>query len=182
MVRTPTPIPVTTQAPVCILGVELVEVQQQFRFWYVGSRPTFVLVLRNSGECPWPEGTALELVSPNPLGWPESWAVGSVEVDEVAEVEIRITAPSTPQTLELVWQLQGPNGELIGSEITHTVGIAQRPTTTPTGPPSPAPSTPSSPTPTHAGAPPPPPPITLTFTSEPPPPPLITPTFTSPPP
>jgi len=134
VVSTPTRITVATQAPESVLGVELVEVRAPYRFWYVGSRPNFVLVLRNSGDSPWPEGTVLQLTSENPLGWPASWPVGPVEVDEVAEVEIRITAPSTPQMLELTWQLQGPDGEPIGEEISHTLRIAARQTATPAGP------------------------------------------------
>ena len=186
VVRTPTPITVATQAPSCVLGVELAQVRQQFRVWYVNSRPSFVLVLRNSGECPWPEGTALKLTSDDPLGGPTSWPVGAVEVDEVAELEIRITAPSTPQTLEMTWQLEGPDGEPIGEEISHSLGIVLRPTATApvyaTQPPGPAPTSPPGPAPTSPPGPTAVPPTAVPPTAVPPTPVPPTPVPPTPPP
>jgi hypothetical protein len=109
-----------------------VDVREVFAYWFVNSRPSFTLILRNSGTCPWPETTRLLLVSENTLNWPETWDVGIVVAGETSEVEIQLSAPSTPQTLPIVWQLDGPAGQPIGSEITYALRVELRPTSTAT--------------------------------------------------
>jgi hypothetical protein len=156
--------------PACVYGVELVEVNDPYQFWYVNSQPSFDLILRDSGDCPWPDDTVLALVSKNTLGWPQSWLIEGAGADQTATVAIELVAPDSPQTLLLAWQLQGPDGEFIGSEITRTLRIGQRPTATPTSspavqptqppgqsqPPQPGPTQPSQPEPTEKFTPPPP--------------------------
>lgn len=161
-IPTPTAIPTGSATPACVYDVELVEVQDPYLYWYVNSHPSFGLVLRNNGTCPWSDGTTLLLVSENVLGWPESWAVESTDPDQTATIDIQLTAPSTPQTLLIVWQLQGPQGELIGAEITRTLRIELRPTATP---PTPQPQEPTS---TQSSAPPPDAPTSTPGSSKPP--------------
>ena len=67
------------------------------------------------------EALARKLVSENPFDWTETWSVGGIEVAQTAEVEIQLNAPCSPQSLLIAWQLQGPDGELIGSQITRTL-------------------------------------------------------------
>jgi serine/threonine protein kinase len=136
----------TTRAA-CVYDVELVEINDPFNFWYTGSQPTFDLILRNNGNCPWPKEAQLVLVSENRLDWPESWPVGFVDPDEDKKVEIKLTAPGTQQTLLIVWQLTGSEGKSIGSEITRTLRIELFPTATPppTATPAPTARPPSSP-------------------------------------
>lgn len=127
---TPTKIlsPTLTLAPTptpCVYDAELDEVRDPYKYWYVNSYPTFDLVLRNSGTCPWPEATRLVLFSENPLGWPESWSVGAVGVGDTAGIRVKLMAPSTPQTLFIIWQLEGQEGLLIGPAITHTLRVGQ---------------------------------------------------------
>jgi len=124
----------------CIYGVELVQISDRFNFWYVSSSPSFGLVLRNTGGCPWPADTRLVLLSENIPDWPESWPVGALEVDESQEIEIELAAPATAQVLTIAWQLQGPGGLLIGSQITRTLRIELSPTATPTPTPRPTPT------------------------------------------
>lgn len=177
-VPTPTPISLATATHACAYDVELVEVQDPYRFWYVNSSPSFGLLVRNSGACAWPEGTTLVLVSENPLGWRESWPVESAAVDQSVEVAIQLTAPASPQTLLIAWQLQGPDGQSIGSQVTRTLNIGARATATaaslPTQPPAPT-QPPDAPTPKPAATPKPKP-------TKPPPPPTPKPTATPPPP
>lgn len=136
--ETPSPTPTST-APPCIYEVELDDVHDPRNYWCVNSRPTFDLVLRNSGTCPWPEETRLVFLSKNALNWPESWPIDAVSVDKrEITVTIQLTAPSTPQTLLLIWQLEGPNGQLIGPEITHTLRVGLCSTATPRDTPSPS--------------------------------------------
>jgi hypothetical protein len=134
---TDTPGPPDTPEPtatVCNLAVELAGVNEVFRYWYVNSNPSFDLVLRNSGSCPWPEQTTLRLASENTLGWPASWDVGSVPVGGTQTVAILLKAPSTPQVLHIVWRLEGPAGEFIGPEISYDLRVELPPTPTPVPP------------------------------------------------
>jgi serine/threonine-protein kinase len=135
--QTTTPTQTVNIESACVLDAELVEVQDEYRFWYVNSRPTFELVLRNSGACPWPTDTLLTLVSENTLGWQDSWPVGQVETGATVEVEIQLVAPTTAQVLHIVWQLTIPDGQASGEEITRDLRIELYPTPTATLPESP---------------------------------------------
>ncbi len=127
-----TPDLTATAEAACTYTVELVEVRDPYSYWYVNSSPSFDLLLRNSGTCPWPADTTLVLVSDNPLGWQESWSVGSVGVGEDIVIDIQVTAPSSRQTVDIVWQLQSPDGQVIGGEITRSLRVEPWPTPTPT--------------------------------------------------
>jgi hypothetical protein len=151
----------------CELNIELVEVRNPFSYWYVNSNPTFDLVLQNSGTCAWSEGTRLVLVSDNPLDWPESWDVTPVGAGEITEIEIQLRAPSTPQILTIIWQLEGGDGQPIGSEITYDLRVELRPTPTPP-PTATSPPAATQPPPGPGPGPAPPPPRPATYTPEPP--------------
>jgi hypothetical protein len=135
-----------TTETACTLDVELVEVKDVFNFWYTLSFPEFDLILHNIGTCPWPEDTQLTLASENPLSWPEQWKIGAVEVDAFVTATIRLVAPSTPQTLTIIWQLESPAERPIGAPISHTLRIEPRPTVTPTPTSTPTPTRGSLPT------------------------------------
>jgi hypothetical protein len=122
--RTATPTP---EGITCAYDVELDDVLNRFDYWYVNSRPTFVVVLRNTGTCVWPEDTKLVLVSENALDWQESWLVGLTAVDASKEIEIQLTAPGTRQTLHIRWQLETPDGQSIGSPIEYDLRIEPPP-------------------------------------------------------
>jgi len=199
--RTPTMTPTPTETPsptselagttetTCTLDVELVEVKDPFNFWYTLSFPIFDLILRNVGTCPWPEDTQLKLVSENPLNWQEQWEIGAVEAEAIITSTIQLVAPSTPQILTIVWQLEDPAEQPIGAPITYTLRIEPRPTVTPTPAPTSTPrltptsgssptqpTTPSTPSRTPTPGPTPTPTTVPTATDTPVPPP--TPTFT----
>ena len=142
----------------CAYDVELVQVRDRYTYWYVSSYPTIDLVLRNTGTCPWPETTRLALVSENTLDWQESWLIGVVDPGDEKELKVELAAPDSPQTLRIVWQLEGPDGEDIGSQVSYDLGIELRPTVTPTPTTTPLPptNTPRPPSDTATPAPPPP--------------------------
>jgi serine/threonine protein kinase len=145
--ETPSSTPTKTSTPTatpCVFGVQLVEVRNPFNWWYVNSQPKFDLVLRNTGACPWPDDTRLALTSQNDLGWPSSWNVGAVPVGSTKEINIQIQAPSRPNTLNIVWQLEGDAGQILGSEIRYDLRVEYPPTDTPT----PTPTDTPTPTPT----------------------------------
>jgi len=167
-----------TAGPVCTYEVES-EVLTVFAYWWVSSPVSFVLELRNGNNstCGWPDGTVLNLISDYGLDWQDSWTVGFVDIGDSTRLRIQIIAPRTPGIYPIVWQLVGPAGTAIGSEITYNlrVEIQPTPTTTPTrlptftaSPGPPAPSSTRTATPT---------PITPTVPTSPP-----TPTTRSPPP
>jgi hypothetical protein len=148
-----TPTPTYTSTLACTYDAELTEVYDPPSPWYVNSDNTFSLTLRNSGTCPWPEETKLVPISGTLPGWRESWSVGIVEMGEHKEISITLSAPGTPQTLLIGWQLEGAEGQPIGSIITHTlviVGLPAMQTPAPTLSPTGAPGPTSRPKPTTA--------------------------------
>jgi serine/threonine protein kinase len=151
---TATPDLTATFEVVC-LNAELVEVVSRFEFWYVYSPVSFSLVLRNNGTCPWPEDTTLRLISDYGLDWPERWPVGSVDISETTQVLIQLSAPSTPGTYPIIWQLERGDGQPIGSQITYNlrVELPPTPTRTPTPTFTPTPLTPGPPRPTSTFSP-----------------------------
>jgi serine/threonine-protein kinase len=159
-----------TATPACIYEVES-EVLSLFAFWWVNSPVSFILELRNgdNSTCSWPDGTELILLSDYGLDWQDSWSVGFVDIGESERIRIQITAPGTPGTYPIVWQLAGPDGTAIGSEITYILRVEPAPTPTATrlptftaspGPPAPRSTWTATPTPIVPTTPPTPPPPT----------------------
>ena len=149
--KTPSSTPTPTPTPCVYYDVELDNVRDPRPYgWCVDSHPTFDLVLRNSGACLWPEETKLVLLSENTLDWPESWPIGAIDIGKEITVTVKLTAPSIAQTLPITWQLVGPEGQLIGSEITYTLSVVLcPPTATSTATPTATPTSTTVPPTTH---------------------------------
>jgi serine/threonine protein kinase len=129
---TPTVLPdlTATYEAACVFDHDA-EINAFFSYWFPGSPVPLEMVLRNNGTCAWPENTVLRLVSENSFDWPESWLVGFTGIDEIKELDIRLTAPGEPGIYTIQWQLEGPTGLPIGSRITYSLRV-QIPTPTPT--------------------------------------------------
>ena len=127
--------------------------------------------VRNTGDCPWPEQSALVFVSGDDLDATKSVPVGLLEVDETTEISVEMEAPAADGRYAATWRLSNESDQQFGDELTVVIHVsgAPAPTAAPTQPAAtqPAPSTTTSvptqppaatPVPTLAPTAPPPPP------------------------
>jgi len=91
--------------------------------------------MRNSGECPWPEGVRLAFVSGARMGGGSSETLaGETAPGEEVEVTVSMTAPSSPGTHTGRWRMQTADGEFFGGEVFVAIkipGAQPKPTATP---------------------------------------------------
>jgi serine/threonine protein kinase len=143
MTALPSDTPVPSATP-CVYSAALVTIREprgRGTWWLPFSPARFDIELRNNGDCAWPEGTQLVLVSDNAYNWPETWDLGALAVDGTIQVEITLRSPSEEGVYPSVWQVELPDGLRIGPEITYDLRVesptptATRlpPTLTPTG-------------------------------------------------
>lgn len=70
--------------------------------------------IRNSGTCPWMDGTQLTYLSGDKLGDMTEVAVPATPPDQALELTVPMTAPADPGTYRSNWQLQTPDGRRYG--------------------------------------------------------------------
>lgn len=74
-------------------------------------------VLRNSGECEWPIGTALVFDGGEPMGKMKSaYLITPVGQGDTVEIVLDLLAPLYPGDYESFWILRNPQGQVIGIE------------------------------------------------------------------
>jgi hypothetical protein len=88
--------------------------------------------IRNSGTCPWAEGTKLVYTSGETFGAPASLAVPSTAPDAQVDISVSMTAPTAPGTYRSDWQLQDPSGKAYGGIFYVQIVIEGPATPTPT--------------------------------------------------
>lgn len=88
--------------------------------------------IRNSGTCPWGEGTKLIHISGETFGAPASVDVPSTAPDAQVDISVSMTAPTTPGTYRSDWQLQDPSGRAYGGVFYVQIVIEGPATPTPT--------------------------------------------------
>jgi hypothetical protein len=78
----------------------------------------------NSGTCAWPENTVLVRIH-SQLGGPESVPVGAVEVGEVVEISIDLTAPDTEGVFIGRWVLRVGDVDIPRSGLTVVIRVGE---------------------------------------------------------
>lgn len=96
--------------------------------------------LRNSGTCPWEEGTRLVYVSGEALGAPVAVNVPATAPNAMVDISVTMRAPTQPGTYKSNWQLESPTGQRYGGIFYAQIVIAGEPTATPTVTPTSAPT------------------------------------------
>ena len=100
--------------------------------------------MRNTGACPWEDGTQLTFVGGFAMSGPTSVLVPPTAPGATADIGVTLFAPSAPGTYKGIWQLQNSAGQVFGAPVTVVVRV-----------PSPVPPTPVPPV--QPTSPPPPP-------------------------
>ncbi len=71
---------------------------------------------QNSGDCPWPQGTAYVFIGGDKMGAPNTVPMDEVPPGGVIEITVTMIAPSVPATYTGYWQMRLPGGELFGDQ------------------------------------------------------------------
>jgi len=71
---------------------------------------------QNSGDCPWPQGTAYVFIGGDKMGASNTVLVDEVPPGGVIEITVTMTAPGVPATYTGYWQMRLPGGELFGDQ------------------------------------------------------------------
>ncbi len=71
---------------------------------------------QNSGNCPWPKGTAYAFIGGDKMGAPNTVPVDEVPPGGIIEITVTMIAPSVPSTYTGYWQMRLPGGELFGDQ------------------------------------------------------------------
>lgn len=136
---TPTPTKVPTQVSpspglsVCTPSMALQRDINYFNLeWWdtVNTSLDKTWVLRNDGDCPWPQGVILAHLDGEAFGFDEPFEVDALSESEEVELTVSLRTPSTPGEYEGRFQLQTPAGEPIGEPL--MVKVEARPWMTPT--------------------------------------------------
>ncbi len=88
--------------------------------------------IRNSGTCPWPEGTKFAYISGETLGAPASVAVPATAPNTQVDISVPMTAPTAPGTYRSNWQLQDSGGKAFGGVFYVLIVVEGPATPTPT--------------------------------------------------
>jgi hypothetical protein len=87
-------------------------------------------LLRNTSQCPWPEGCRLAFVSGTQMGGPDEQEIDALpDFTETVTISVSLVAPASAENYEGIWQIQDDNGNPIGE--TFRVFIRVGPTPTP---------------------------------------------------
>lgn len=87
-----------------------------------------IWAIRNTGSTPWTEGYRLVRVGGAELGDISQVQVGDVRSQEVAQVAVKMTAPSEPGRYISRWRMRNPRGEYFGSTFFASIVAVESPT------------------------------------------------------
>ena len=154
--KTPTATPTTSPTPdataqfllTCDPDAELLSVKaRNYRSNAVitGQKFNAEWALRNNGECPWAAGSQWVYVEGETFGYtgePPVLLEKTINAGEETILTVPFTAPATAGTYESVWQLQDPDGVIIGDPLKFEFRVFPPATATPavTSTPTPAPT------------------------------------------
>ncbi|MGE5072412.1 MAG: NBR1-Ig-like domain-containing protein [Anaerolineae bacterium] len=79
--------------------------------------------LMNSGTCPWAAGYKLAFVSGEAMGGTSVPLASNVPAGQQAQISVSLTAPATAGDYTGFWQLQNPQGQLFGNQITVVIKV-----------------------------------------------------------
>jgi len=88
--------------------------------------------IRNSGTCPWAEGTKFVYVSGETFGAPISVVVLATAPGAQVDISVPMTAPTAPGTYRSNWQFQDPTGKAFGGMFYVLIVVEGPATPTPT--------------------------------------------------
>ncbi len=98
----------------------------------------FTVELTNSGTCPWPAGTQLVHTAGDALGASEVIATeAETAVDDTAEFTTPMRSGTVAGLVTSTWELQLPDGTLVGEPLEVRIAVYRPATPTPTKPPVP---------------------------------------------
>jgi hypothetical protein len=124
-----TPVPTTgTQEGECTYNADfLADVTVPDNTEYV-SGTSFDKIWRyqNSGNCPWPKGTAYAFIGGDKMGAPNIVPVEEIPPGGVIEITVTMVAPSVPATYTGYWQMRLPGGELFGDQAYVRIVVPSR--------------------------------------------------------
>lgn len=99
--------------------------------------------LRNSGTCPWGQGTQVVFIEGEQMGGPASVDVPTTPAGDTVDLTVPLKAPEQPGTYRGAWQMRAPHGQEFGDspyvQIVVSSSITPTPTVTPTVTPPPLP-------------------------------------------
>jgi hypothetical protein len=96
-----------------------------------GSNVTARIAVRNSGTCAWSEATRLSYISGERMAVLEEMRLDVLASGSTLQLHLPMTAPQAHGTYTSVWQLQQPDGTVLGRDIVLTVEVQDLPTATP---------------------------------------------------
>ena len=124
---TPTPEPATPtpSAPACTYGSAFVaDLTVPDGTLVPAAQPVDkVWRMRNSGACPWEDGTQLTFVGGFAMSGPTSVLVPATAPGATADIGVTLFAPSAPGTYKAIWQLQNTAGQVFGAPVTVVVRV-----------------------------------------------------------
>ena len=91
--------------------------------------------VRNTGTCPWPPATQLDVVSDDALLSPASVHVGALRAGETTEVSVEMTAPAAAGSYRETWRLSQDGERFFGGNLTVVVNVQVAPPTQAPSPP-----------------------------------------------
>jgi hypothetical protein len=97
--------------------------------------------VRNTGSCPWPDGTTLVFSSGDALGAPKSVGVETLEAGGTIDISVDMAAADADGNFQGIWRLADGNGNPFGTRLTVVIRVGEEATPPPgTAPPAPPPS------------------------------------------
>lgn len=130
---TRTPMPTDTPPPLDCLGASyLVDVTVPDNTHFEkGESFVKTWLVRNTGDCDWPEDTLLIFVGGNQMGTSDSVAVGALATGEEMEVSVAMTAPNDDGRFQGTWQLADGSENYFGTQLVVIIGVGAEPIAAP---------------------------------------------------
>ena len=96
-----------------------------------GSTITARIAVRNNSTCTWSEETRLRYISGEPIAVLEEMRLNALAPGGSLQIHLPMVAPQALGTYTSVWQLQQPDGSMLGRDIVLIVEVQDLPTATP---------------------------------------------------
>ncbi len=80
--------------------------------------------LRNSGTCTWGAGYSLTFVSGQSMASSNTVSVPNTAPGATVDLQVSMTAPTTPGASQAIWQLRAPNGSAFGPQVWALINVS----------------------------------------------------------
>jgi hypothetical protein len=80
--------------------------------------------LRNSGTCTWGAGYAFTFVSGQSMASTNTISVPATAPGATVDLQVPMTAPSTPGASQSFWQLRAPDGSAFGPQVWALIAVS----------------------------------------------------------